>query len=106
MIATYFGMSKNTWGWPRILTLDFVNDAFADGRRFRILAVIDDYTRENLALVADSSISGSRVSRELDRIIAEPGPPSSIVSDNGTIPRHVQHAPQAFSAGIEKPLGI
>jgi len=65
-------------------SLDFVNDAFTDGRRFRILTVIDDYTRENLALVADTSISGLRVSRELDRIITDRGLPNTIVSDNGT----------------------
>ena len=65
-------------------SLDFVNDAFTDGRRFRILAVIDDYTRENLTLVADTSLSGLRVSRELDQVIAERGMPTTIVSDNGT----------------------
>jgi len=65
-------------------SLDFVNDAFTDGRRFRILTVIDDYTRENLALIADTSLSGLRVSRELDRIIVERGVPTTIVSDNGT----------------------
>lgn len=65
-------------------SLDFVNDAFTDGRRFRILTVIDDYTRENLALVADTSLSGARVSRELERIVAERGMPTTIVSDNGT----------------------
>ena len=66
-------------------SLDFVNDAFTDGRRFRILAVIDDYSRECLALVADTSLSGARVARELDAIIAERGgKPKTIVSDNGT----------------------
>ena len=65
-------------------SLDFVNDAFTDGRRFRILTVIDDYTRENLALVADTSLSGLRVSRELDQIITARGLPATIVSDNGT----------------------
>ena len=55
-----------------------------DGRRFRILAVVDDCTRECLALVADTSISGVRVARELDRLIAERGKPGMIVSDNGT----------------------
>jgi len=65
-------------------SLDFVNDALTDGRRFRILTVIDDYTRENLALVADTSLSGLRVSRELDQIIADRGMPITIVSDNGT----------------------
>ena len=65
-------------------SLDFVSDAFTDGRRFRILAVVDDFTRENLALVADTSLSGLRVTRELDRVVAERGLPGTIVSDNGT----------------------
>lgn len=55
-----------------------------DGRRFRILAVVDDFSRENLVLVADTSLSGHRVVREMDRIIAERGAPKTIVSDNGT----------------------
>ena len=65
-------------------SLDFVSDAFTDGRRFRVLAVIDDYSRECLALVADMSLSGARVARELDTIIARRGKPKTIVSDNGT----------------------
>ncbi len=65
-------------------SLDFVSDALTDGRRFRILAVVDDFTRENLALVADTSLSGLRVTRELDRVISERGVPGTIVSDNGT----------------------
>jgi putative transposase len=48
-------------------SLDFLSDAFADGRRFRILAVVDDFTRECLALVADTSLPGLRVVRELAR---------------------------------------
>src|SRR3954466_803420 len=46
--------------------LDFVSDALIDSRRFRILAVVDDFTRECLALVVDSSLSGRRVVRELN----------------------------------------
>ena len=69
-------------------SLDFVNDAFTDGRRFRILTVIDDFTRENLALVADTSLSGSRVSRELDRIIADRGMPITIVSPSRALLRN------------------
>lgn len=65
-------------------SLDFVSDALVSGRRFRILAVVDDFTRECLALVADTSLSGGRVARELDAIIATRGPPLLIVSDNGT----------------------
>ncbi|MBL4695364.1 MAG: transposase [Rhizobiaceae bacterium] len=65
-------------------SLDFVNDAFTDGRRFRVLAVIDDYSRECLTLVADTSLSGMRVTRELNELIAIRGKPRTIVSDNGT----------------------
>ncbi len=65
-------------------SLDFVSDAFTDGRRFRILAVVDDFSRECLALVPDTSLSGMRVARELDAIIARRGKPVTCVSDNGT----------------------
>jgi putative transposase len=65
-------------------SLDFVSDQMTDGRRFRILTVIDNCTRECLALVADTSLSGRRVARELDAIIGQRGRPDMIVSDNGT----------------------
>ena len=65
-------------------SLDVVSDQMLDGRRFRILAVVDDATRECLALVADTSLSGARVVRELDAIVAWRGKPAGIVSDNGT----------------------
>ena len=65
-------------------SLDFLSDAFADGRRFRNLAIVDDFTRECLALVADTSLPGLRVARELDAVITRRGRPSTIVSDNGT----------------------
>ena len=65
-------------------SLDFVSDAFTDGRRLRVLAVIDDYSRECLALVADTSLSGMRVTREPNELIAKRGKPRTIVSDNGT----------------------
>ena len=65
-------------------SLDFLSDAFFDGRRFRIFAVVDDFTRECLCLVADTSLSGLRVARELDAVIAKRGRPAMCVSDNGT----------------------
>ncbi len=65
-------------------SLDFLSDQLADSRRFRILAVVDDFTRECLVLVADTSLSGMRVGRELDAIVSRRGKPHSIVSDNGT----------------------
>lgn len=65
-------------------SLDFVSDQFTDGRRFRILTIVDDCTRECLGLLADTSLSGLRVARELDRLMAERGRPAMIVSDNGS----------------------
>lgn len=56
-------------------SLDFVSDTFTDSLRFRVLAVVDDYTRECLALVADTSLSGLRVVRELDAISSRRGRP-------------------------------
>ena len=63
---------------------DFFQDVLTDGRRFRIWALVDDFSRECLALVADTSISGRRVARELDRVVELRGRPCMIVSDNGT----------------------
>src|SRR5271154_2844776 len=65
-------------------SLDFVHDQMNDGRRFRILNIVDDVTRECLAAVADTSLSGTRVARELTMLIARRGRPRMIVSDNGT----------------------
>ena len=73
-------------GLDRTLTwsLDFVHDQLATGRRFRVLNIVDDVTRECLRAVPDTSISGRRVVRELTDLIAERGKPGMIVSDNGT----------------------
>ena len=65
-------------------SLDFVSDQLTDGSRFRILTIVDDCTRENIALIADTSLSGLRVATELDRLVATRGKPRMIVSDNGT----------------------
>ena len=65
-------------------SLDFVSDQFTDGRRFRVLAIVDDCTRGNLALVADTSLWEVRVARALDLLIAEHGQPKMIVSDDGS----------------------
>lgn len=65
-------------------SLDFLSDTFGVSRKFRILAVNDDCCRENLCLMADTSISGGRVARELDALVRIYGKPASIVSDNGT----------------------
>ncbi len=65
-------------------SLDFVSDALSDGQRFRVLCIVDDCTREALATVVDRSMSGRRMTRELDDLIRRRGKPDLIVSDNGT----------------------
>lgn len=65
-------------------SLDFASDTLCDGRRFRILCVVDDFSRACLGLIADTSLSGHRVARELDAIAAAQGLPAVVVSDNGT----------------------
>ena len=65
-------------------SVDFVHDQMSNGRRFRVLNIVDDVTRECLGSIADTSISGARVARELTAIMAWRGKPGMIVSDNGT----------------------
>ena len=65
-------------------SLDFVSDTLSDGRRFRILCIVDDYSRECLAAVVDTSLGGVRLVRELERLSMERALPDTIVSDNGT----------------------
>jgi putative transposase len=63
-------------------SLDFVHDQMANGRRFRILNVVDDVTHECLAAIPDTSISGHRVARELTALLERRGRPGMVVSDN------------------------
>ncbi len=65
-------------------SVDFVHDQLACGRRFRVFNVVDDVTRKCLVAIADTSISGRRVVRELTTLIARRGKPGMIVSDHGT----------------------
>jgi len=68
----------------QVWSLDFMSDALSDGRRFRVLGVMDQCSRECLLLAADTSIGGARVARELEALIRTRGKPVCIVSDNGT----------------------
>ena len=65
-------------------SMDFVHDRLADGRSFRILTAIDQFTRECLSLWAEGSLTGDKVGRRLDRVIATRGAPASITGDNGS----------------------
>ena len=63
--------------------LDFVHDRLMDGRGFRALAVIDEWSRESLAIEVDVSLTGERVKRVLERLRNGRGLPAIIQSDNG-----------------------
>lgn len=71
-------------------SMDFVSDALGDGRKFRALTIVDDYTRECPAIEVDFSLSGERVVRVLERLALTRGLPRAIVLDNG--PEFVSHA--------------
>jgi putative transposase len=77
------GADGDPAGTQPALELDFVSDALACGRRFRLLNVIDDYSRECLACIVDTSLSGRRVVRELTAIAERRGLPCMVVNDNG-----------------------
>ena len=64
-------------------SMDFMSDTLATGRCFRTFNVVDDFSRECLAIEVDFSLSGERVTRVLDRLIEERGKPESLVMDNG-----------------------
>lgn len=68
----------------QVWSLDFMSDRLADGRKIRLLNVIDEYSRESLKIVVDTSLSGIRVARELEELIKNRGRPKQIISDNGT----------------------
>lgn len=74
-------------------SLDFMSDALSDGRKFRVLNVIDDFNRESLAIEVDTSLPARRVERTLDAIVKERGLPANIRSDNG---------PEFISAVVEQ----
>ncbi len=64
-------------------SIDFVSDALANGRAIRILTVLDDFTKESLALEVDSCLSAPRVTRVLDQVIEQRGRPDTMRLDNG-----------------------
>ena len=82
-------------------SLDFVLDVLDDGRRFRILTVVDDFTRACLAIDVDTSIGGRRVAQVLQRLIETRGTPARLVTDNG--PEFISRALDAwaYAHGIE-----
>ena len=63
--------------------MDFLHDRLADGRRFRVLTMVDDYSREAPAMTVDTSLTGARVVAVLERLAETRGLPQAITIDNG-----------------------
>ena len=74
---------RKTEGVNDVWTLDFIHDRLADGRQFKCLAILDEYTREDLSLKLNRSITGDGVLDELSRLMVLRGLPNCIRSDNG-----------------------
>jgi putative transposase len=64
--------------------MDFMSERVADGRWFRILTVVDQFTRECLCLLADQSLTGEKVTQALEPVVGHRGVPYSITVDNGS----------------------
>jgi putative transposase len=78
----------------QVWSIDFMSDALVDGRRFRLLNVLDDFNRESLAIEADTSLPCLRVIRALERLLKQRGKPSNIRTDNG--PEFISHKLQEW----------
>lgn len=65
-------------------SVDFMADQLANGRRFRVLNIVDDYSRECVGQIVDTSISGTRLARFLDELGQHRSLPRTLVCDNGT----------------------
>ena len=75
-------------------SIDFMSDSLVDGRKFRLLNVIDDFNRESLAIEVDTSLPSLRVIRALDQLIIQRGKPAHIRTDNG--PEFISHKLQEW----------
>jgi putative transposase len=75
-------------------SIDFMSDSLVDGRKFRLLNVIDDYNRQSLAIEVDTSLPSQRVIRVLENLIDQHGKPSNIRTDNG--PEFISHQLQSW----------
>jgi putative transposase len=73
----------------QVWSIDFMSDALVDGRKFRLLNIIDDFNRESLAIEVDTSLPCLRLIRVLERLVAERGCPANIRCDNG--PEFISH---------------
>ena len=85
-------------------SLDFMSDALTDGRKFRVLNIIDDYNRESLQIEVDTSLPALRVQRVLESVVAQRGLPGNIRSDNG--PEFISHLTRAMMRSKQSQLAL
>jgi len=78
----------------QVWSLDFMSDSLTDGRKFRLLNIIDDFNRESLVIEVDTSLPSLRVIRALSQIIARRGKPANLRTDNG--PEFISHRLQEW----------
>ena len=83
-IALHRGPAPAASGPGERWSMDFVHDALADGRPFRVLTVVDQWSRQSPILEVASRMSGATVADALDRAIGRGQPPRSITVDHGT----------------------
>ena len=81
----------------QVWSIDFMSDSLVDGRKFRLLNIIDDFNRESLAVEIDTSLPSLRVIRALDRLVSQRGKPANIRCDNG--PEFISHKLEDWCSG-------
>ncbi len=85
MKRSKFSEEQITYALLERLSMDFVHDQLFDGRRFRILTVVDQWSREAVLVEASYGYSGHAVAEVLERWLADHQPPASITVDHGTV---------------------
>jgi putative transposase len=85
-------------------SIDFMSDRLVDGRKFRLLNVIDDFNRESLAIEVDTSLPSLRVIRVLEKLIAERGCPATIRCDNG--PEFISHKLEEWCSDANRKINL
>ena len=88
----------------QVWSIDFMSDSLTDGRRFRLLNILDDFNRESLAVEVDTSLPSLRVIRVLEKLVAQRGCPAHIRCDNG--PEFIGHKLEAWCSHESRRISL